>query len=1061
MTKTTAESWSSLQLAELFYAYRKAKADCFFERSLFVSRDFVEYESALPDKLSALLVRLQSGQVRQVLKEEISEPRLCAKKLGASPKKPVKGAPAGHGFFSDPSRAFQNLCDTNDLTPEFRLVGDFSVQMHVMSALWINLVGHKFDKALTKSAYGSRLRRYRPEPGLPEGTLGNYHTESIGSFQPYFGPYKQWRARGLQAIREELTAERAVIAITMDLTSYYHRIDPVFIADKRFHTYAGIELTEWELDFTKAFAEALVVWSDIALIKLKEIGCNEKEVAVGGLPIGLSISRVAANALLIGLDREIEQQLSPVYYGRYVDDLFLVLRDPGTVDTMPKLLEFIHERTKCFAKKAIGKDNNQIWLKLPGGYQGRTTLLLQQSKQKVFFLQGQGGLDLLSSIESQIRSVSSERRLMPSPANLESMAAAKVLTAAGQASEEADTLRRADGLSVRRLGWSVLLRAVETLARDLRQDDWEKEREQFYKFARNHILRPDKIFDHLDYLPRLLSLAVALMDWANAKRLLESTMAALNGLEQATKGLSIKVNGFSATEARTKDWDDVRRGVLNSAADAIIRALRWAQVEGGPRPLSELAIGVCKSAGLDSAENELHELSQAIRESDWAKVPYKDHLRRDARRQRPIVTNESLLYECYAHEGDLREFLNNTASSNGLSTTRVNPRCQISSDTEKTAVSLLPQLFPTRPYTTQEVSLFLPDECVFSKEYGDAQQPARNWARYVRAIRGVWVWDSLVNPSPFENQQQSSIAEYPTCRIAVLGGGNGMEPVRLGISSLLTTEGSWKVTASGGLDLSRERYERLERLVNQAVQAYPRPTHLLLPELSLPERWIDTVSGLLRDSGISLIAGLDYHHKKSASEIHSEAVLVLADDRLGFPAYVQIHQPKSLPAPGEEMLLMKDFGKVWSSFPRLQKPVYFHKGFAFGVLVCSELQNVEHRLHFQGAVDCLMVLSWNQDLETFSALVESASLDVHAYIALVNNRRFGDSRVRVPAKADYERDVCRLRGGENEHVVVAKIDALKLRAFQSRATRWPDKSDPFKPVPEGFKISGYRKAIPE
>lgn len=87
MTATTIDSWAGLQLAELFYAYRKAKADCFFERSLFVARDFVEYESKLPEQLSALLGRLQSGEAAKVLLEEIGNPRLCAKKLGAAPKK--------------------------------------------------------------------------------------------------------------------------------------------------------------------------------------------------------------------------------------------------------------------------------------------------------------------------------------------------------------------------------------------------------------------------------------------------------------------------------------------------------------------------------------------------------------------------------------------------------------------------------------------------------------------------------------------------------------------------------------------------------------------------------------------------------------------------------------------------------------------------------------------------------------------------------------------------------------------------------------------------------------
>ena len=74
-------------------------------------------------------------------------------------------------------------------------------------------------------------------------------------------------------------------------------------------------------------------------------------------------------------------------------------------------------------------------------------------------------------------------------------------------------------------------------------------------------------------------------------------------------------------------------------------------------------------------------------------------------------------------------------------------------------------------------------------------------------------------------------------------------------------------------------------LVNLAISARPRPTHLLLPELALPERWIDTVSGLLINAGISLIAGLDYR-LISPNLIYSEAVLVLKDDRLGFPSTV-------------------------------------------------------------------------------------------------------------------------------------------------------------------------------
>lgn len=1061
MTRVTSESWHDLQLQDLFYAYRKAKADCFFERSICIARQFVDYETLLPGNLASLLARLQAGEVKALLLENLGKPRVAAKKLGLEAKT-EKGASDGHGFFSDPSRAFRRLCSTHDLTPEFRLVGNFPVDMHVLSALWINLVGHKFDAVLLKSAYGSRVRRYRPEPGSPEGTVGDYHTEALGSFQPYFSPYKRWREDGLKAIRGELKADRKVIAISMDLTAYFHQIDPSFIADKRFLESAGIELTPWEYDFTVAFAEALSAWSGMVVQELLDIGCKLAEVKVGGLPIGLSISRVVANALLLGLDRDIEEGLAPVYYGRYVDDLFLVLRDPGNVEDASALLTYIAARTKCFPLKGKGKKGDEIYLTLPGKFQGKTTLLLQQTKQKAFFLQGHGGLDLLDNIETQIRSVSSERRLMPSPGRLESMASAKVLTAAGPASEEADTLRRADGLAVRRLGWAIQLRAVEILARDLRQNDWKDEREKFYQFAHSHILRPDKILDHIDYLPRLLSLAVALMDWAEARKLVDATLNALQELKAQTRGQPVKVNGHLATLATIDLWDALDASAREMAGDSVARSFRWSQRDGGMRPLSKSAVELCELVGLGDDVDLIEALSRGLRETDLAKTSYKDHLRRDAIRQRPVVGQEAELHGLYAQELHLREFLEGSTSASGqVGSARVHPRCIENAAAEDLGSSLLPYLFPTRPYSTEEVSLFLPQKCVF---IGDEANPARAWARYVRAIRGVWVWGHLVEeqiePPVAEALSDAPDDDRQPPRIAYLGAAKDGAKVLLGISSLLTKDDSWRGAASGCHDLSPERYGRIERLVNQAIEAYPKPTHLLLPELSLPERWIDTVSGLLRDAGISLIAGLDYH-RRPPNLIHSEAVLVLRDDRLGFPASVQIRQPKSMPAAGEEEILLKVFGQEWPKVLKgVAKPVYVHGGFCFGVLVCSELQNVNHRLRFQGDVDCMMVLSWNQDLDTFAALVESASLDVHAHIALVNNRQYGDSRVRTPAKLNHGRDLCRLRGGKNEHVVVVELDIEGLRAFQSRATRWPSDDDVFKPTPEGFAIAKYRKTIP-
>lgn len=1056
-------SWNDIGMKDLFYAFRKAKADCFFENSICISEEFAKYENTLADNLRCVLNRLHENDLRNLLEENLGDLHIVSKKLSINEKtKEVqqhsKIKSDGHIYFSSSQRAFENLFNNYDLVPEMRMIGNFPVTMHILSALWINKVGHKFDAALSQSSYGSRLRRYRPEPGGIKGALGDYHLNALGSFQPYFEPYKKWRNRGLQAIRTELENENAVIAISMDLTSYYHNIDPSFMKDVSFLNKFNIRLTDWELNFTIAFHTALKKWSEMVTEKMHNYGCP-KEKNTGGLPIGLSISRILSNALLIGLDRDIEQGLTPIYYGRYVDDIFLVIKDPLTLNNTNDLFDFFAKRTESFPKASKIKDG-EVFLKLSGGYQKKTQLLLHKTKQKAFFLQGQGGLDLLSNIESQIRSVSSERRLMPSPDKLESMASAKVLTAAGQSSEEADTLRRADGLAVRRLSWSIQLRSVEILAKDLRSQDWKKERYQFYEFSHSHILRPDKILNHLDYLPRLLSLTVALNDWDAAHRLLIATMGSIEELKRKITS-SIKINGELANKNISHVWDALIKTTYFYAKDALLRSLSWDSSTRHMQPLTLMAKKVCERVGLDVDVDNISELALMLRESDWSKIAYKVHLNRHALQQRNITADEAYLYGFYEYENDLVNFLEESSSAGkGLSISRVNPKCK-SSDLLKGELSLLPYLFPTRPYSAQEISLYLPEKCVYGNNGNHA---VYLWSTYVRAIRGIWVLGSFsenAHASLIKNPHGLDTGDQEKLIFANIGRKEVNNDVRLGISSLLTTEYSYDAAANGKSDISRERYKTIERIVNQAIDAYPRPTHLLLPELSLPKRWINTVSSFLLDAGISLIAGLDYF-KPTDETIYSEAVLILIDDRLGFPSSVQIRQPKSYPAPGEEERLKKFFGLDWAKdVETLKKIIYNHSGFHFSVLVCSELQNIRHRQAAQGHIDCLMVLSWNQDIESFSSLVESASLDVHAYIALVNNRAFGDSRVRSPAKKSYSRDICRLRGGENEHVVVASIDIEKLRAFQSRDKRWPNETDPYKPVPEGYSISRLRKRIPK
>jgi len=1059
------KGWDSLTLSDLLVAYRKAKADCYFENSFPTAIKFADYEQNLLDNLKNLLNKLKDEEGFSKNKSLLGDCRLVPKKLGIDPK---NGMNNGHVHFSESNRAFENLCENYDLKPEFRIIGDFPVDAHILSALWINMVGHKFDACLDDTAYGSRLRRVRNEETLDKKAQKPFHISAIGSFQPYFQPYQKWRNDGLKSIRDELENDKQVIAVSLDLRSYYHLIDPKFIGSKDFQKEIGLTedkaISEEEFEFTYQFSDFLSRWAKKAATFSTRLQSDDNISISGGLVIGLTASRIISNALLVKWDKLVNEKVTPVHYGRYVDDMFLVIRDPGTIMDSQSFMLFLQER---LGSDKLFTDDDITWkIHLGKKYQKNTGIELQADKQKLFILDGQVGVDLLDSIEKEINELSSEVRLMPAPDQLENSTAAKVLSAAGSVGEQADTLRRADGLTIRRLGWALQLRHVETLANDLPKVEWEKEREEFYLFAHNHILRPDKIFAHYQYLPRLLGFAINLGEWDKAEAIVKAAFNSFVLLEEKTiKNGSISINGTGGFSSN-KIWRYVKGSMAWSFIDAAAKNYPNSTLfDKNPKKkvleianvfmeqLMQALISFDDILKFHFDSNEFYNKAPLLATADLARQPYKKIIsskqgKELLNRSEKSKTKERKVSNTFEKVelidiDDLSDFINKTR----------NKRLQHVKKSNSASECIRPFLFPTRPYTPSEIAELSP-ECVGLIDL-KGLKPQELWAKYVRAIRGVWVKPTLLLPEDESDKKPSKLKPITISQI----GTDTKKTVRVAISNFATSDKCWEHSVVNKSSLTLDRYISISNLINQAITLKPRPDYLILPELSLPLQWVNSISHRLIGAGISLIAGTEYRHV-SKTEIFSEACMELIDNRLGYPTSVRIWQPKLEPAVGEDEALTSKFGKTWKNFGRLKKPVYNHNGFFFGLMICSEIQNSKARVRFQGFVDALMILSWNQDLDTFSSLIEATALDIHAYTILVNNRRYGDSRVRSPAKDTFRRDVARLRGGENDYCVVVELEVEKLRAFQSRAKRWSKDDDPFKPVPEGFKLATGRKILP-
>jgi len=277
------------------------------------------------------------------------------------------------------------------------------------------------------------------------------------------------------------------------------------------------------------------------------------------------------------------------------------------------------------------------------------------------------------------------------------------------------------------------------------------------------------------------------------------------------------------------------------------------------------------------------------------------------------------------------------------------------------------------------------------------------------------------------------------------------------VSSWKTRLESWTANVTRRPDPDAERYWRLCRLLNGVIAQPSR--YLVLPELALPAHWFIRIARKLQGRGISLITGVEYLHA-SKSRVRNQVWAALSHNGLGFPSLMIYRQDKQQPALHEEQELQRLAGlkmtpdNTWKTPPIIQ-----HGDLRFSILICSELTNIRYRADLRGKVDALFVPEWNPDTETFNTLVESAALDIHAYIIQCNDRQYGDSRIRAPCKDSWKRDVLRVKGGITDYCVIGEIDVCALRQFQS-SHRSP--GELFKPVPDGFNeaMDHQRKVLP-
>ena len=989
----------------------QAKVDLYY--SSHPSLDAIaDYEETLHANLSALLVKLQSADESWVTQPEfVGGWTLATKSVDMSCWEQYREQHGNGLIFSSPAEEWAHACGLlgegdkpQRPKAEFRVMAQCSLDFHVLSTLWMLEVGHLFDAKLTPCAYGNRLRRTQDGKGI--------NALSLGSFLPYLKPFRDWRDKGIAAMRTALEADKKIVALTADVSSFYHELNPGFMLAPAFvDDVMGLELSPTQAKLHRLFIQALRAWAVATPLKK-------------GLPVGLPASAVVANVALAELDRIVEQQLAPLYYGRYVDDILLVMENGASFRSTVELWEWVFARSGGRLGWVEGEEGKQIGFH--PGYLSDSHIRFANAKNKVFLLAGESGKTLVDAIAHQIHERASEWRAMPRLPRSATHVGTDLLAATQSDGEAADNLRKADALTMRRAGFAIKLRDFEAYERDLLPDAWRAHRQAFFRAFVQHVLVLPQFFDLAVYLPRVIRLATACEDFGALRKMLQALEQLCTQLTEHCE-LGIKSCPSASVPPATELMARWQKQIYTTVRESIGAAFPPRLSKDGKATwqahMDDYLPALDLDALLDWYPSPKGFQAQQARlfSFDLAHMPFRFiGLPQEMIAQRGIPARKTVA--ACAHAAEL-------LPDNVLEGTR--------HLAQWLRFKGLPHglLFATRPYNVPE--LFILNKAAYDAAQRQAMQAV------VLAMRGFTLGDA----APVVDKH--GVLQIPD--------GQPQHRYGIAVSSWKTQMASWTASVMRMPDPDAERYARLCRLLDGVIAQPQHSRYLVLPELALPAHWFMRIARKLQGRGISLITGIEYLHAGKARVRH-QVWAALSHDGLGFPSLMIYRQDKQRPAFHEEQELKRLAGlelkpdKVWNTPPILQ-----HGDLRFALLVCSELTNIGHRAALRGKVDALFVPEWNQDTETFNALVESAALDMHAYIVQCNDRQYGDSRIRAPFKDSWQRDLLRVKGGITDYCVIGEIDVQALRAFQS-SHRSPAK--PFKPVPDGFEIDFGRRVLP-
>lgn len=831
---------------------------------------------------------------------------------------------------------------------------DAPIELHILDALWTVFLA-KMDndkKVLSYNVYGNTINK------TALFSNDDIDFESRVLFNRYFNKYSDWRNNAFESLQTQYRFERDSVLVSLDIKSYFYSV--AFSFNKLEDYFDNHELLNSIRCLTNIIEKIYSIYYCRISPFRRDMGWMKKKHYP--LPIGLFSSMVLGNIYLKDFDKCISHMPGMIYYGRYVDDLLMVVdRTVSKGESATKIIDDI------FVSRGIFQKDGGRYLFT--GYQG---LSVQGDKVKLIYIDHTESKAIIDIYNDTIKIVPSQ--MDPLPDNNLSLSNFDEVAYSVENFTKEKKIRDMGfvGIDSFKVG-----RFFSTLPRRYSQIDINSVKKEIDL----HIQQIEKFFtgsQSVEFYSNWLNYMYFLVIVEKSKQL-RSFITMLKKQIGDLKAVSLDKTMYNKTKTINK-----------RAKNYLLMHLEVC-----------LHIALCLNLSL----NKKHFSSFMDQTAKYKQANMFDHSFVTFPLANYLDYDKDVSY-CKMSLNDMGEY----------------------------------------PEKIEEAFKFIwsprfihYDELLLLLFYHYHSQN-KNSKVYKYEQDGLVSKFALINhikhtPFAIDSEESIKLEDYLIRTITVPRIDYQMpSKVNIAVGSLnISSKKCISVCKNRWANVTLPEKELFFKILRESYNCLSKDKKatmfLVLPELCFPIYWISDLIRFAKRSKIGIITGLQYlRDDKGRRYNYIATILPFTTGKRNYSNAFLYIRDKNDYSPIEFEELAK-IGCYCQNRDTAEYQIFKWKGIRLSPMVCYELTDIMARALLKGRCDFVAAPVFNPDTTYFSNIIDSTARDLHAFVVQSNTSYFGDSRVTGPYDRD-SKDIFKIKGGDNDHVVIGTVDFEKFKSFQ-------------------------------